>query len=106
VIDKRERYLVSVLQGRIAQFGDDIIPAEFRGEKPIDLSSEAVKYEVKALMLKLGKNLPLFRSLMSGHNKFVETFNNNVNQVLVDIAVLEKQKELNAKRSATAKDVR
>jgi hypothetical protein len=93
VIIQRERYLISVLQGRTEEFGDNSIPVEFRSEKPIDLSDPDVKYEVKALMFKLGKNLSTFRKLMSGQNKFVETFNANVNQTLVEIAQLEKVKE-------------
>jgi hypothetical protein len=100
VITQRERYLVSVLQGRTEQFGDNAIPAEFRAEKPIDLSDPDTKYEVKALMFKLGKNLSTFRTLMSGQNKFVETFNANVNQTLVEIAQLEKEKEHTALQTA------
>ena len=101
MITKREKHLIAVLCGRTEKFGPNVMPAESREEEQdIDLTDSDVMYEVKALMKKLGNNLPILRQLMSDNNRFHEVFSKNVNSVLLRIAVLEKAKEVTASKAA------
>jgi hypothetical protein len=100
---KNERHLIATLCGRTADFGQYATPPEFKAEDPIDLRDEETIYTVKALMIRLGNDLPALRRLMSGNNRFQDAFNENVNEVLVRIAQLEKTKEVAAKKAASKK---
>ncbi len=89
-LTKREKFVITTLQGRTEISGNNGIPAEFRSETAIDVNNDEFRYEVKAVFKKLSENPAQLRKIMSKENRWARTFEENVNRILVEIAASEK----------------